>query len=71
MINVAIVPFYFWVWYNRDYSDRQERHAIVPFYFWVWYNLGRFIEDSQEAIVPFYFWYGTIMFRLEPVLLML
>ena len=35
---MAIVPFYFWVWYNRKTTGKAYEGAIVPFYFWVWYN---------------------------------
>ena len=38
ILGLAIVPFYFWVWYNQRTCVIRIKNAIVPFYFWVWYN---------------------------------
>ena len=46
MMN-AIVPFYFWVWYNHNSDSYVVVGAIVPFYFWVWYNL---VEQTERLL---------------------
>ena len=35
---MAVVPYYFLVWYNVLRILKQKGEAVVPYYFLVWYN---------------------------------
>ena len=35
---MAVVPYYFLVWYNAQFSTPFAVQAVVPYYFLVWYN---------------------------------
>ena len=35
---MAVVPYYFLVWYNIKKLKNIEKAAVVPYYFLVWYN---------------------------------
>ena len=37
--TIAVVPYYFLVWYNTDLCSLAAKRAVVPYYFLVWYNL--------------------------------
>ena len=39
LIRLAVVPYYFLVWYNLLDAFRSGDTAVVPYYFLVWYNL--------------------------------
>ena len=39
-IFVAVVPYYFLVWYNSLAETLRKDTAVVPYYFLVWYNLS-------------------------------
>ena len=68
---IAIVPFYFWVWYNYGKKRRRKTLAIVPFYFWVWYNKTWQERSDILAIVPFYFWVWYNKFKTDICMLSL
>ena len=36
--TVAVVPYYFLVWYNDSSEQAEGFLAVVPYYFLVWYN---------------------------------
>ena len=42
---IAVVPYYFLVWYNGSLHPVVPVSAVVPYYFLVWYN----IYNKQEA----------------------
>ena len=66
---MAVVPYYFLVWYNFVFAHWFRQNAVVPYYFLVWYNAAiKFLLDVA-AVVPYYFlvWYNlslsTVSFR--------
>ena len=54
---MAVVPYYFLVWYNRQYTGCQQDAAVVPYYFLVWYNIRLIIFNLPPAVVPV--WYNN------------
>ena len=36
--TLAVVPYYFLVWYNSKHDLKDLKEAVVPYYFLVWYN---------------------------------
>ena len=57
---MAVVPYYFLVWYNSPVHRAGIAGAVVPYYFLVWYNEGRNSCQFVDAVVPYYFlvWYN-------------
>ncbi len=39
MNTLAVVPYYFLVWYNNTCIYVPDNAAVVPYYFLVWYNI--------------------------------
>ena len=59
---MAVVPYYFLVWYNHRCRIRGEPMAVVPYYFLVWYNQLPDNASLTIAVVPYYFlvWYNPV-----------
>ena len=59
---LAVVPYYFLVWYNLGDKIPQPVVAVVPYYFLVWYNCEPDTVKDEMAVVPYYFlvWYNSI-----------
>ena len=57
---MAVVPYYFLVWYNALLWLWPAAVAVVPYYFLVWYNCDGNIVGYMNAVVPYYFlvWYN-------------
>ena len=60
---MAVVPYYFLVWYNNFVPGGSGTIAVVPYYFLVWYNLNHFHISDILAVVPYYFlvWYNQVL----------
>ena len=59
-VTVAVVPYYFLVWYNTPSGTSGGYCAVVPYYFLVWYNKDIIRTLAADAVVPYYFlvWYN-------------
>ena len=57
---MAVVPYYFLVWYNVAAGTAVNASAVVPYYFLVWYNYRSEYNNALQAVVPYYFlvWYN-------------
>ena len=64
---MAVVPYYFLVWYNQNPIYPVQYIAVVPYYFLVWYNLSNFILQGAKAVVPYYFlvWYNYSLKKID------
>ena len=60
LLEDAVVPYYFLVWYNFGTGWESAVSAVVPYYFLVWYNTDGGDGGDVRAVVPYYFlvWYN-------------
>ena len=52
---IAVVPYYFLVWYNADKLVLVNEIAVVPYYFLVWYNRTATTPHNHRDYAGFLF----------------
>ena len=52
---MAVVPYYFLVWYNAFLQKFGARLAVVPYYFLVWYNRTATTPHNHRDYAGFLF----------------
>ena len=52
---MAVVPYYFLVWYNKSSGASCSLIAVVPYYFLVWYNRTATTPHNHRDYAGFLF----------------